>query len=101
MAVLVVIKNGRVERKDANTGSSKGSVGDSGAISASTDGKYIAVVYGNGTAKRYDENGSCKGSVGDSNAVSCQVSGGVVVITYKNGQSKRYDAITGSCKGSC
>ncbi len=62
--VIVVIKNGKTERRDATTGSYKGSVGHSGAVSASTAGEIIAIVYDDGKAERYDaKTGSYKGSV--------------------------------------
>ncbi|MEI7435317.1 MAG: hypothetical protein WCL16_00750 [bacterium] len=99
--VIVVIKNGKVERRDASAGSYTGTVGHSGAVSAATDGEIIVIVYADGKAERYAaKTGSFTGTVGSGNARSCQVTSGVISITYNDGKSLRYDAKTGGYKGT-
>ncbi len=62
MSNAVVIKNGYARRIDARTGSDKGSVGNSNAVDAASDGTTIVIVYKDGRARRYDANsGSDKG----------------------------------------
>ena len=96
--VIVVLKNGRVERRDEN-GAYKGVVGNPNAVAAATDGAIIAIVYENGQVCRYDANGSYKGTVGGGKATGVQVTAGQIIVTYADGQTRRYDAQTGAYKG--
>jgi len=99
--VIVVLKNGQVERRDAKTGSYRGAVGNSKAVAAASDGVIIAIAYANGSVSRYDaETGSYKGSVGSGFAVDVQVTAGLIVVRYKDGRTVRYDAKTGAYKGT-
>ena len=96
----VVVKNGVAKRYDTKTGAYKGTVGNSGATAASSDGESIAVLMQTGSVHRYDSNGAYRGRVGSGKAVGVQVAGGVIVVTYENGSLRRYDAKTGAYKGS-
>ncbi len=99
--VIVVVRNGTAERRDAQSGAYRGTVGQSGAVAASTDGTTIAVLYKDGRVMRYDaRTGAYRGTVGTGKATAVQVSSGVIVITHADGRSMRYDAATGSYKGT-
>ena len=99
--VIVVVRNGTAERRDAQSGAYRGTVGNSGAVAASTDGTTIAVLYKDGRVMRYDaQTGAYRGTVGTGKATAVQVSSGVIVVTYADGRSMRYDAATGAYKGT-
>ena len=100
--VIAVLKNSSsVERRDAKTGSFKGSISVSNAISVGCDGETIAVLLANGTVNRYSAaSGSFQGSISVSGKpTAVQVSGGVIAVTA--GRSlNRYNAKSGSFMGS-
>jgi hypothetical protein len=97
--LIVVLKNGRVERRDEN-GHYLGSVGSAGALAAASDGETIAIVEAAGNVKRYDTKGRYQGSVGSGKAATVQVTSGQIIVTYADGKLKRYDARSGRYLGS-
>jgi hypothetical protein len=96
---IVLVKKGRVERRDEK-GAYRGTVGNSGAISAATDGVVIVILYDNGRVIRYTAEGAYKGTVGNSGATAIQVAAGQIMVTYAGGRTVRYDALTGAYKGT-
>lgn len=100
--IIAVLKSSSsVERRDAKTGSFKGSISVSNAIDVGCDGDTIAVLLSNGTVNRYNAaSGSFQGAISVSGKPSAvQVSGGVIAVTA--GRSlNRYNAKTGSYMGS-
>lgn len=97
--IILVIKNGRVERRDGK-GTYKELVGNKGAVQAVTDGEFIVILYENGKIIKYDAEGTYKGLIGSGKAKSAQIGAGQIIVTYEKGKVIRYDAKTGAYKGA-